>query len=66
VGPGQLMSDDIGIDQRGSSLREKLGDRTLAAANTAGQTDNESHGVGSLRTLQALGLEAFGRRATMA
>jgi hypothetical protein len=43
----QGMRDGIRIDQGRTPLGKEFGDRTLAAADAAGQADNEAHGVGS-------------------
>ena len=60
------MCNDIRIDQGSTPLGKEFGDRTFAAADAAGQADNEAHGAASsFLILQASGL-AFGKRVAVA
>ena len=42
---GQLMRNDVGIDQRGAETGQPVGNRALAAADAAGQANDQAHGV---------------------
>jgi hypothetical protein len=59
------MGDGIRIHQRRTPSGKEIGNRGLAAADAAGQTHNEAHGVDSAFARQAPGL-ALGSSATTA
>ena len=41
--PSQFMGDDVGIDDPRTEICKNIGHRTLAAANTTGQANDETH-----------------------